>query len=100
MSYRSINVGDVRSIGLFSIIELVKDRRTREPLAPYNAKPDQMATMNKVSAFFRENGLYTFVRWNNVFVNPPLCINEAELMEGLAIVDRALDLADQAVARA
>ncbi|HEY8210976.1 MAG TPA: aminotransferase class III-fold pyridoxal phosphate-dependent enzyme [Myxococcaceae bacterium] len=91
------SVGDVRSIGLFSILELVKDRRTREPLAPYNAKPDQMGHMNKVSAFLRENGLYTFVRWNNVFANPPLCITEAELMEGLAIIDRALDVADEAV---
>src|SRR5213075_2308794 len=94
------SVGEVRSIGLFSIVELVKDRRTREPLAPFNAKPDQMETMNKISAFFRENGLYTFVRWNNFFINPPLCVTEAELMEGLAIVDRALDVADQAVARA
>ncbi|HVE86625.1 MAG TPA: aminotransferase class III-fold pyridoxal phosphate-dependent enzyme, partial [Myxococcales bacterium] len=94
------SVGEVRSIGLFSIIELVKDRKTREPLAPYNAKPDQMGVMNKVGSFLRENGLYTFIRWNNVFANPPLCITEAELMEGISIVDRALEISDQAVARA
>lgn len=94
------SVGDVRSIGLFSILELVKDRKTREPLVPFNARPDQMGAMAKIGAFFRENGLYTFVRWNNFFVNPPLCITEAELMEGLAIVDKALDLSDQAIAKA
>jgi len=88
-------VGDVRSIGLFSIVELVKDRKTREPLAPFNAKPDQMAEMNKLNAFFRENGLYTFIRWNNFFVNPPLCVKEEELLEGLAIIDRGLDQIDR-----
>jgi taurine--2-oxoglutarate transaminase len=91
------SVGDVRSIGLFSIVELVKDRKTREPLAPFNAKPDQMGAMSKLAAFFRENGLYTFVRWNNFFVNPPLCVTEEQLMEGLAIIDKGLELTDAAV---
>ncbi|HXN40538.1 MAG TPA: aminotransferase class III-fold pyridoxal phosphate-dependent enzyme, partial [Myxococcaceae bacterium] len=91
------SVGDVRAIGLFSIVELVKDRATREPLAPYNAKADQMATMNRINAFFRENGLYTFIRWNNFFVNPPLCITEEQLLEGLAIVDKGLRIADESL---
>jgi taurine--2-oxoglutarate transaminase len=91
------SVGDVRAIGLFSIVELVKDRATREPLAPYNAKADQMATMNRLNAFFRENGLYTFIRWNNFFVNPPLCITEEQLLEGLAIVDKGLRIADESL---
>jgi len=94
------SVGDVRSIGLFSIVELVKDRRSREPLVPFNAKAADMGVMNQIGAFLRENGLYTFLRWNNFFINPPLCITEAELMEGLAIVDRALEIPDKAVARA
>jgi taurine--2-oxoglutarate transaminase len=88
----------VRSIGLFSILELVKDRATREPLVPYNARPDQLGVMNKVNAFLRERGVYTLVRWNNVFVNPPLCITEEQLLEGLSIVDQALEIADQAMA--
>ncbi len=92
------SVGDVRSIGLFSILELVKDRATREPLVPYNARPDQLGVMNKVNAFLRERGVYTLVRWNNVFVNPPLCITEEQLLEGLSIVDQALEIADQAMA--
>ncbi len=87
-------VGDVRSIGLFSIVELVKDKKTREPLVPYNARPDQMGPMPALNAFFRENGIYTLVRWNNFFVNPPLCITEEQLMEGLAVIDRGLDQVD------
>jgi taurine--2-oxoglutarate transaminase len=50
-----------------------------------------------VAKFFRENGLYTFVRWNTFFVNPPLCITRDELMEGLEIVDRALEITDDSV---
>jgi taurine--2-oxoglutarate transaminase len=98
MKEKHPSVGDVRSIGLFSILELVKDRATREPLVPYNARPDQLGVMNKVSAFLRERGVYTLVRWNNVFVNPPLCITEEQLLEGLSIVDQALEIADQAMA--
>jgi taurine--2-oxoglutarate transaminase len=90
-------VGDGRSIGLFSIVELVKNRGTREPLAPYNARPDQMATMNRLNAFFRENGLYTLIRWNNFFVNPPLCITEEQLLEGLSVVDKGLRIADESL---
>ncbi|HTH23936.1 MAG TPA: aminotransferase class III-fold pyridoxal phosphate-dependent enzyme, partial [Vicinamibacterales bacterium] len=61
-------VGDVRSIGLFGIVELVKDRKTMEPLAPFNGTSPQMQALGK---FFREEGLYTFVRWNGFFTNPP-----------------------------
>ena len=94
---RHRSVGDVRSIGLFSIVELVKDRATKEPLVPYNPKGDQMATMNRLNAFFRESGLYTFIRWNNFFINPPLCITEEQLLEGLAIVDKGLKIVDESL---
>jgi taurine--2-oxoglutarate transaminase len=92
------SVGDVRAIGLFSLIELVKSRDTREPLTPYNPKPSELGPMPAFGAFLRENGLYTFARWNTCFVNPPLIINEQQLREGLAIIDRALDITDKAVA--
>ena len=92
------SVGDTRAIGLFSLIELVKDQRTREPLTPYNPKPSELGPMPAFGAFLRENGLYTFVRWNTCFVNPPLTITEQQLREGLAIIDRGLDIVDQAVA--
>lgn len=89
------SVGDVRSIGLFSIVELVKDRKTREGLAPFNGTSQPMNDLRKA---LLDNGIYTFVRWNNFFVNPPLCITEAQLLEGLAIVDKCLEVTDKAVA--
>src|SRR5262245_19631641 len=91
------SVGDVRAIGLFSIIELVKNRASREPLTPYNPKPSELGPMPAFNAFLRENGLFTFVRWNTVFANPPLIINEQQLREGLAIIDRALEIVDKTI---
>jgi taurine--2-oxoglutarate transaminase len=88
------SVGATRSIGLFGVMELVRNRSTREPLAPFNGTSPEMQTLSK---FFREEGLYTFVRWNTFFTNPPLCITEDELREGFAIIDRALSITDQAV---
>lgn len=92
------SVGDVRAIGLFSLVELVKDRKTREPMTPFNPKADEQGPMPELGAFFREQGLFTFVRWNGFFVNPPLCITEDQLREGLAIIDAGLDITDKAVA--
>jgi taurine--2-oxoglutarate transaminase len=92
---RHPSVGDARSIGLFGLVELVRNRTTREPLAPFNGTSPEMAALAKR---FREEGLYTLVRWNTFFTNPPLCISEAELREGFAIVDRCLAIADRAVA--
>src|SRR3954467_3251003 len=87
-------VGDVRSIGLFGLVELVKDRNTMEPLAPFNGSSPEMQALGK---FFREEGLYTFVRWNGFFTNPPLIITEAELAEAFAIIDKGLYATDKAV---
>lgn len=91
------SVGDVRAIGLFSLVELVTDRATRTPLVPYNSTPEQLGPMPAFNAFLREHGLFTFVRWNTFFINPPLCITEEQLREGLAIIDRGLEIVDQAV---
>ena len=85
-------VGDVRGAGLHTVIELVKDRETREPLSPFNAPPTE--PMAKVAGFFRQEGLSTFVRWNWIFCCPPLIITNEEIQEGLDLLDRALDLAD------
>ena len=90
-------VGDVRSIGLFGVIECVKNRETKEPMAPWNAKADQMGAMADVAKSLREQGLSTFVRWNWIFCVPPLTITESELEEGFAMIDRALAFADRAV---
>ena len=88
------SVGDVRSIGLFGIIELVKNRETREPMAPFNGTSPEMT---QLGAYLREQGLATFIHWNNLFTNPPLCITEAQLQESFAIIDRALEITDKAV---
>ncbi len=69
---RHPSVGDVRSIGLFSLVELVKDRATRAPLTPFNPKPTELGPMPAFSAYLREHGFFTFVRWNSFFINPPL----------------------------
>ena len=90
-------VGDVRNVGLFGVIECVKDRNTREPLAPWNAKPHEMGAMGQIAAKLRELGLHTFVRWNWIFTVPPLCITDEELQEGMDIIDEALKLGDAAV---
>jgi taurine--2-oxoglutarate transaminase len=89
------SVGDTRSIGLFGIVELVKNRKTMEPMAPFNGTSPEMQALGK---FFREEGLYTFVRWNGFFTNPPLTITEQELAEAFAIIDKGLYITDKAVA--
>ncbi|MFZ0320721.1 MAG: aminotransferase class III-fold pyridoxal phosphate-dependent enzyme [Candidatus Sulfotelmatobacter sp.] len=88
------SVGAVRSIGLFGIVELIRNRKTRQPMAPFNGTSDEMAALGR---FFREQGLYTFVRWNTFFTNPPLCISEQQLREAFAIIDRGLEITDKAV---
>ena len=94
LAARHPSVGAVRSIGLFGIVELVRNRQTREPMAPFNGTSPEMT---EIAKFFRREGLYTFVRWNYFFTNPPLSITEDELHEGFTIIDRALTIADQAV---
>jgi taurine--2-oxoglutarate transaminase len=88
------SVGAVRSIGLFGIFELVRDRRTMEPMAPFNGTSEEMAALGR---FFRQEGLYTMVRWNSFYSNPPLIITEAQLREAYEIFDRGLAITDKAV---
>jgi taurine--2-oxoglutarate transaminase len=88
------SIGDWRNTGLLGCLELVKNRETKEPLAPFNAKPAEMHAMNKVAAKIKELGMYTFVRWNYIFIAPPLCITRAQIDEGLAIISEALKIAD------
>jgi taurine--2-oxoglutarate transaminase len=88
---RHASVGAVRSLGLFGVIELVRDHDTRVPLAPFNGSSPEMAALGRE---LRSRGLYTFVRWHSVFTNPPLSISDTELREGFAIIDRALTVVD------
>ena len=87
-------IGDFRNTGLLGCIELVKNRSTKEPMAPFNAKAGEMAIMNKVAAKLRDLGLYAFVRWNYVFIAPPLTITQKQIDEGLSILSQALAIAD------
>ena len=89
------SIGDFRNTGLLGCIELVKDRKTKEPMAPFNAKQDEMTVMNKVAAKIKELGMYTFVRWNYIFIAPPLCVTKAQIDEGLAIISQAITIADE-----
>lgn len=97
MKQKHPSIGDFRTTGLLGCIELVKNRKTKEPMAPFNAKPDEMLVMNKVAAKIKELGMYTFVRWNYIFIAPPLCITKEQIDEGLAIISQAISLADEHV---
>ena len=92
---RHPSVGTVRSIGLFGVFELVRSRDTMEPMAPFNGSSPEMGALD---AQLRADGLYTMLHWNQVFTNPPLCITEEQLREGFAIIDKALDATDAAIA--
>jgi taurine--2-oxoglutarate transaminase len=88
------SVGAHRNIGLFGILDLVRSHDPWTPMAPFNGTSDEMKAIGK---FFRENGLYTFVAAASIHTNPPLSITEEQLAEGFDVIDRALDIADQAV---
>src|SRR5260221_6312696 len=94
---RHPSVGDVRSIGLFSLVELVKNRATPAPLTPFNPKPTELGPMPAFSADLRQHGFFTFVRLNSFFINPPLSITSEQLPHGLAIIDAGLEITDRAV---
>jgi taurine---2-oxoglutarate transaminase len=94
LQQRHPSVGATRSIGLFGLIELIRNRQTREPLAPFNGTSEEMTALSR---FFRDHGLYTFVRWNTFFTNPPLCVTEPELREAFGIIDEGLKITDRGV---
>ena len=85
------SVKEGRCIGLFGMMDLRKNSKG-ERMAPYNGSSE---AMQKLGAFFRENGLFTFIRWGSFMCNPPLCITEEQLLECFAIIDRGLDITDQ-----
>ena len=91
------SIGDFRNTGLLGCIELVKNKKTKEPMAPFNANANEMTVMNKVAAKIKELGMYTFVRWNFIFVAPPLIVTKSQIDEGLAIISEAIQIADENV---
>jgi taurine---2-oxoglutarate transaminase len=91
---RHPSVGATRSIGLFGIVELVRSRDPWVPLAPFNGSSPEMVALDRR---FKADGLYTMTHWNDFFTNPPLCVNEEQLRDAFAIIDRALDETDAAI---
>ena len=87
-------IGDWRNTGLLGCFELVKNKTTKEAMAPFNAKPQEMEVMNQVAAKLRELGLFTLVRWSYIFVAPPLISNQSIIDEGMEIISKALQVAD------
>jgi taurine--2-oxoglutarate transaminase len=88
------SVGEVRSIGLFGIIEVVKNRETREPLAPWNGTSPEMTALRKHCL---DHGLFLYTHWHTILIIPPLSITEEQLREGFAVLDKALEITDKAV---
>lgn len=89
------SVGDARNLGLFGIVELVKDRKTKEPMAPWNGSSPEMVAFRK---YCTDHGLYIYTHWHTALIIPPLIITEGQLKEGIAVLDKALEITDNAVA--
>lgn len=86
-------VGDVRYIGLFAAVELVKDKQSKEPLVPYGNDVDGI--LPGIIGLLSDRGFATFGRDNNIMVAPPLIITEQELKAAIEILDEVLDIVDQ-----
>jgi len=88
------SMGDFRNKGLLGCLDIVKSHDPYQLMAPFNANASEMTVMSQVGAKLKELGLYTFVRWGYIFIAPPMCINEKEIDEGLAIISEALSITD------
>src|SRR6266699_2278443 len=89
------SIGEVRGLGCFWGIELVKNRETREPLVPFNATGEDFAPVVRVAKAALERGLYLMTHWNVIIVAPPLTVTRDEIDEGIGILDEALSIADE-----
>jgi taurine--2-oxoglutarate transaminase len=89
------SIGDVRGLGCFWGLELVRSRETREPLVPYNGSGEAAAPVTRLAKAALERGLYLMTHWNVLMICPPLTITRDELDEGIAILDDVLSIADE-----
>ena len=90
------SVGEVRNLGLFGILELVKDRATKEPMAPWNGSSPEMVALKK---YCLDHGLFLYTHWHTVLIIPPLIITEEQLQEGMDVLDQALAITDKAASK-
>ena len=89
---RHPSVGEVRSIGLFGAIELVKNKETREPTAAFGMGSPEMFALKQ---YLLDHGVYLYTHWNIILLIPPLIITESELAEGFAVLEKAIDITDK-----
>ena len=94
LAERHPSIGEVRGLGVFWALDLVRDRETREMLVPYNAAGEANKPMADLVAACKERGLVPFANFNRLHVVPPCTITDEEAKEGLAILDEALSVAD------
>jgi taurine--2-oxoglutarate transaminase len=88
------SIGEVRSIGLFGIIELVRNRKSKEPLTPWNSSSPEMTALRKE---LLDKGLFVYAHWHTILIIPPLIITEEQLAEGFDILDKALSTTDESI---
>ncbi|NRA11829.1 MAG: aminotransferase class III-fold pyridoxal phosphate-dependent enzyme, partial [Crocinitomicaceae bacterium] len=87
-------LGDVRLTGLLGCLEIVKNKTTKERMAPFNASSEEMEVMNKVRKSLSDSGVFTLIRWNYIFITPPFTITNDEIDFALAAISNALSIAD------
>lgn len=89
---RHPSVGEVRSLGLFGVIELVKNRQTHEPVVPFGKSSPEM---NAVKKYCLDHGVFLYTHWHTILLIPPLIITPEQLAEGFAVIDQALEITDK-----
>jgi taurine--2-oxoglutarate transaminase len=95
LAERHPSVGEVRGLGVFWALELVRNRETREPLVPYNAAGEAAAPMNEVVAACKAKGVWPFAHFNRIHVVPPCNISAEDARAGITAIDEALEVADR-----
>ncbi len=95
LAERHPSIGEVRGLGCFWGLELVRNRETREPLVPFNATGEAFAPVARLAKAAMERGVYLMTHWNVAMICPPLTITREEIAEGIAALDEALAIADE-----
>ena len=95
LSEQHPSIGDFRNTGLLGCVELVKNRKTKVPTTPWNAKPNEMEATARMASKTRELGMFTLVRWNWIFIAPPLTITKEQVDEGMDILSKTIEIADE-----